>query len=116
FKRKLRHKHPKPGQNTPRLKETEFAHAPGCLASDLLGAARLSSNVTRRNFLKTSATAGAGLLLPFHIAGHAGNSKNSGPLATAPFSPNAWLELSPGGDIKIWCVKAQLGQAVRTAL
>ena len=82
----------------------------------MLGAARLSSNVTRRNFLKTSATAGAGLLLPFHIAGHAGNSKNSGPLATAPFSPNAWLELSPDGDIKIWCGKSELGQGVRTAL
>ena len=81
-----------------------------------MGAARLSSNVTRRNFLKTSATAGAGLLLPFHISGHAGNSKNAGPLATAPFSPNAWLELSPDGDIKIWCGKSELGQGVRTAL
>ncbi len=82
----------------------------------MLGAARLSSNFTRRNFLKTSATAGAGLLLPFHISGHAGNSKNAGPLATAPFSPNAWLELSPEGDIKIWCGKSELGQGVRTAL
>jgi len=37
-------------------------------------------------------------------------------LATAPFSPNAWLELSTGGDIKIWCGKSEMGQGVRTAL
>src|SRR2546430_7629144 len=31
--RKLRHKLPKPGQNPPRLRETDFAHAPGCRTS-----------------------------------------------------------------------------------
>jgi isoquinoline 1-oxidoreductase beta subunit len=30
--------------------------------------------------------------------------------------PNAWLELSPGGDVKIWCGKSEMGQGVFTAL
>jgi isoquinoline 1-oxidoreductase beta subunit len=34
----------------------------------------------------------------------------------APFSPNAWLELSPSGEVKIWCGKSEMGQGVRTAL
>ena len=50
------------------------------------------------------------------MLGAAHLSSNFTPLATAPFSPNAWLELSPEGDIKIWCGKSELGQGVRTAL
>jgi CO/xanthine dehydrogenase Mo-binding subunit len=76
----------------------------------------LSSNVTRRAFLKTSVTTGASLLLPFYLSGSPRKTKNSGPSAAAPFAPNAWLELSSDGGARIWCGKSEMGQGVRTAL
>jgi isoquinoline 1-oxidoreductase beta subunit len=66
--------------------------------------------------LKTSAATGASLLLPFYLPGSPPKAKNSDPSATAPFSPNAWLELSSDGGAKIWCGKSEVGQGVRTAL
>jgi isoquinoline 1-oxidoreductase beta subunit len=76
----------------------------------------LSSNVTRRTFLKTSAATGASLLLPFYLSGTSLKPRNSDPSATASFSPNAWLELDSNSGIKIWCGKSEMGQGVRTAL
>src|SRR6266481_7613974 len=76
----------------------------------------MSSNVTRRAFLKTSAATGASLLLPFFLSGNPRKTGNSDASATAPFSPNAWLELSSDGGAKIWCGKSEMGQGVRTAL
>jgi isoquinoline 1-oxidoreductase beta subunit len=76
----------------------------------------LSSNVTRRAFLKTSAATGASLLLPFYFPGSPPKARNSDASATAPFSPNAWLELSSDGGARIWCGKSEVGQGVRTAL
>jgi isoquinoline 1-oxidoreductase subunit beta len=81
-----------------------------------LGAAHVSLPVTRRSFLKGSAAAGASLLLPFHFFGKPRNHKRSEPAAPAPFAPNAWLEISPAGEVKIWCGKSEMGQGVRTAL
>src|SRR6266404_4150444 len=76
----------------------------------------MSSNVTRRAFLKTSAATGASLLLPFFLSGNPRKTRNSDPSAAAPFSPNAWLELDSDGGVKIWCGKSEVGQGVRTAL
>ena len=39
-----------------------------------------------------------------------------GSSGSARFSPNAWLELSAGGEVRIWCGKSEVGQGVRTAL
>jgi len=74
----------------------------------------LSSNVTRRAFLKTAA--GASILVPFYLSGSPRTGKISLPSAAAPFSPNAWLELDSTGAVKIWCGKSEIGQGVRTAL
>jgi isoquinoline 1-oxidoreductase beta subunit len=74
------------------------------------------SNATRRSFLKTSATAGASLLLPFYFFAEPRNRKRTTPSAPAPFAPNAWLEISAAGEVKIWCGKSEMGQGVRTAL
>src|SRR6266403_3263138 len=76
----------------------------------------MSSNVTRRGFLKTSAATGASLLFAFYFPGSPPRTKNSDPSAAAPFSPNAWLELDSDGGVKIWCGKSEVGQGVRTAL
>src|SRR5882672_3780885 len=76
----------------------------------------MSSNVTRRAFLKTSAATGASLVFPFYFPGSPPRTKNSDPPAAASYSPNAWLELDSGGGVKIWCAKSEVGQGVRTAL
>jgi isoquinoline 1-oxidoreductase subunit beta len=81
----------------------------------LLGAVHLPSNVTRRNFLKTSAAASASLVLPLYLPIQR-DLHNAGHSANHSFSPNAWLEISPDGEVKIWCGKSEMGQGVRTAL
>src|SRR6202007_3312608 len=72
--------------------------------------------VPRRIFLKSSAAAGVSLLLPFHLWGKVRVRRSADSLATASFSPNAWLEISPGDEVKIWCGKSEMGQGVRTVL
>jgi isoquinoline 1-oxidoreductase subunit beta len=37
-------------------------------------------------------------------------------MESGAFSPNAWLEISSEGEIKIWCGKSEVGQGVRTSL
>jgi isoquinoline 1-oxidoreductase subunit beta len=76
----------------------------------------LPANIPRRAFLKASATAGASLFLPFHFPEFPRISKTSPAVTPAPFLPNAWLELSPSAEVKIWCGKSEMGQGVRTAL
>ena len=76
----------------------------------------LSSIVTRRAFLKTSAATGASLLFPFCFSSSPRKTTNTDPTAAAPFLPNAWLELESDGGAKIWCGKSEVGQGVRTAL
>jgi isoquinoline 1-oxidoreductase subunit beta len=72
--------------------------------------------VLRRVFLRSSATAGAALFLPFHLSGRL-RTRNSFEVSPPGFfSPNAWLEVSAGGDVKIWCGKSEIGQGVRTSL
>jgi isoquinoline 1-oxidoreductase beta subunit len=76
----------------------------------------MSTSVPRRDFLKSSAAAGAALLLPFHLSGKSRARQISGSSASNSFSPSAWLELSPDGNVKIWCGRSEMGQGVRTSL
>src|SRR5260370_20704025 len=76
----------------------------------------MSAVVARRDFLRSSAAASTALLLPFYLSGKLRERQVSGSSATGSFSPNAWLEVSPEGDVKIWCGKSERGQGVRTAL
>ena len=82
----------------------------------MLGAVHLPSNVTRRNFLKTSVAASASLVLPLYLPIQRDLHSDAGHSASHSFSPNAWLEISPDGEVKIWCGKSEMGQGVRTAL
>ena len=72
--------------------------------------------VGRRVFLKSSAAASAALLLPFHLAGKQTARKVADASGSSSFSPNAWLEISSDGGVKIWCGKSEIGQGVRTTL
>jgi len=73
---------------------------------------RASSNVTRREFLETATVAGAGLVIGFHIPGGA----RFGPTPVAPFTPNAWLRISPDESVLVMVDRSEMGQGVTTSL
>src|SRR2546428_3274676 len=70
------------------------------------------TELSRRDFLKTTAVAGAGLTLSFTIPG-AGAREAS---AAAAFEPNATLTITPDGIITVHITKAEMGQGIGTAL
>ena len=70
------------------------------------------TELSRRDFLKTTAVAGAGLTLSFTIPG--GGAREAS--AAAAFEPNATLTITPDGIITVHITKAEMGQGVGTAL
>src|SRR5213592_2500326 len=70
------------------------------------------TELSRRDFLKTTAVAGAGLTLSFTIPG--GGAREAS--AAASFEPNAALTITPDGIITVHITKAEMGQGVGTAL
>src|SRR2546430_9895134 len=70
------------------------------------------SNVSRREFLETTAAASAGLVIGFHLP--AGG--RFAPTPVAPFAPNAWLRISPDNSVLIVVDRSEMGQGVSTAL
>ena len=75
----------------------------------------MTAIVPRRVFLK-SAAAGAALFLPFYLPRRPSALGTSGSPNPSSFSPNAWVEISLTGEVKIWCGKSEIGQSVRTSL
>ena len=69
----------------------------------------MTTRVSRRSFLKTSAAASAGLVLGFHLPLRAAN-------AAAPFRPSAFLAVSPDDVVTLWITRQEMGQGVRTIL
>jgi isoquinoline 1-oxidoreductase beta subunit len=65
------------------------------------------SPVSRREFLAVGAAAGAGLVIGFYLP-HGQSS--------APFSPNAFLKITPDGKITVVVARSEMGQGVRTSL
>jgi isoquinoline 1-oxidoreductase beta subunit len=75
----------------------------------------LSSILTRRAFLKSSAATGGSLMLAFYLP-HGFSRAQQGIFPDKLFAPNAWLEIASNGEINIWCGKSEMGQGVRTSL
>ncbi|HEX8763826.1 MAG TPA: xanthine dehydrogenase family protein molybdopterin-binding subunit [Candidatus Acidoferrum sp.] len=71
--------------------------------------------LTRRSFLKKSATSGSALVLGFYLP-RSGGLAAIVSAAQASFAPNAWLEISSAGAINIWCGHSEMGQGVQTSL
>jgi isoquinoline 1-oxidoreductase beta subunit len=65
--------------------------------------------VTRRAFLRTTATTSAGLILGFHLPLRASET-------AAGFRPNAFLAVSPNDKVTLWITRQEMGQGVRTIL
>src|SRR5438445_5764637 len=71
----------------------------------------MTSEVSRRDFLKASA-AGAGFVLTFRIAGGATSAAE----AAGAWEPNTVFTSGPSGIITVHITKAEMGQGVGTAL
>ena len=66
------------------------------------------SPVSRRDFLTAGVAAGAGLVIGFTLP-HRHSHKH-------PFSPNAYLRITPDNKVTIVVARSEMGQGVRTAL
>jgi len=68
-------------------------------------------NATRRDFLKTSALAGGGLLIGFTLPGASRLAE-----AASAFSPNAYIRIGSDNQITVICGLSEMGQGVHTAI
>jgi isoquinoline 1-oxidoreductase len=73
----------------------------------------MTTELNRRDFLKSAGAAGLGLTLYFTIPGLGRQGAAS---AAAMFEPNAMLTITPDGLITVHITKAEMGQGVGTAL
>jgi isoquinoline 1-oxidoreductase beta subunit len=73
---------------------------------------------TRRDFLKTSATAGGGLLIAIQLPGCSETPAGAAALRnpSAPVQANAWLRIEPDGSIVFLADRSEMGQGVYTSL
>jgi isoquinoline 1-oxidoreductase subunit beta len=73
----------------------------------------VTKNPSRRDFLKTASVGSAGLLVAFRLAGPFPS------VAAAEgehFAPNAFVSISPEGEITLVVARSEMGQGVRTTL
>ena len=68
-------------------------------------------NASRRDFLKTSALAGGGLVIGFTLPGAARFAQ-----AASEFKPNAYLRIGSDGTVTVICGLSEMGQGVLTAI
>ena len=77
-------------------------------------------NTSRRNFLKTGAVLGSGLLISFTVPGAkklgAGGAAILGPQSGAAFAPNAYLNITADNEVLVYLAHAEMGQGIWTTL
>jgi isoquinoline 1-oxidoreductase subunit beta len=81
--------------------------------SPFAGPARIEKP-SRREFLKFTAAGGAGLVLGIYTPGV--SAFVSGPADSNDFIPNAYVEISPSNEVRLWVARSEMGQGVRTGL
>jgi len=73
--------------------------------------------ISRRNFLRASATAAGGLLLALYLdSPSAAQEKSQPPSKPKVYPPDAFVEIRPDGKIVIQVNRLEFGQGVHTAL
>jgi len=65
---------------------------------------------TRRAFLKTSALAGAGLVIQLEML------KTATGQAAGVFEPSAYVRITADNTVRLWITRSEMGQGVRTTL
>jgi isoquinoline 1-oxidoreductase subunit beta len=76
--------------------------------------AEAGSALTRREFLRAGALAGAGLVIAFHVPAPL---RAATPDATAGrLAPNAYLRIAPDGTVTVLIARTEMGQGSSTAL
>ena len=73
----------------------------------------MTSTFSRREFLLTGVSAGAGLTIAMQLG--CAPAAPSGPVTT-PFVPNAFLKVSTDGSVTVVCGFSEMGQGVLTAV
>jgi isoquinoline 1-oxidoreductase beta subunit len=78
------------------------------------------TSVSRREFLKASAAAGAGLTLGFYLpaslAQMAGPGKTAGAVVSSSFAPNAFVRIGADGSVTVIAKHVEMGQGSYTGL
>src|SRR5258707_6255165 len=69
-------------------------------------------NISRREFLKSSAMAGGGLIIGFALPGATRLAQGAGKEARM----SAYLRIAPNNDITVVCGLSEMGQGVHTAI
>lgn len=67
---------------------------------------------TRRDFLKTSAIAGGGLMLGLQVPGSIGEAQAAGTI----YTPNAWVHIADNNTITLISARSEMGQGVYTSM
>ena len=76
-------------------------------------------NFSRRDFLRTGAAMGGGLILGFAVPGRSragGQDPSTKGGHGTPFVPNAFLRISPDGTVTVIVPQSEMGQGVDTSL
>lgn len=80
----------------------------------------ITSNVTRRGFLKAGAVLSGGLLISFTVPGArklgAAAPSMLGPQSGAAFAPNAYLHITADNQVMVYLAHAEMGQGIWTTL
>jgi isoquinoline 1-oxidoreductase beta subunit len=70
--------------------------------------------LTRREFVKTGAATGAGLMIAFYLPPRLAAAWQED--ATGPFAPNAWVQIGTDGIVTLTVDKSEMGQGTQTGL
>ncbi len=70
----------------------------------------------RREFLKTGAVAGAGLLIGFRVSTAATQDPAQQQEKKTPNPFNAWVHISPENRVRLILEKSEMGQGIMTAV
>src|SRR2546422_740065 len=90
---------------------------PSCGCDQIRGRCNMTSVMKRRDFLRTGAAVGGGLLISLYLPElAAAPSADVIPPTPATFAPNAFIRIGTDDSVTIIVGKAEMGQGVYTSL